>query len=96
MNLEPSAPWSGIYGQCHPLIEHYGYLIVFFGVMLGTAGIRFPSAAILLTAGMLVQQGQLGLGAPQRPASKEPSSSIRSATGSATGRGERARPEVGQ
>jgi hypothetical protein len=32
----------------YPLIERYGYLIVFFGVMLGTTGIPFPSAAILL------------------------------------------------
>jgi membrane protein DedA with SNARE-associated domain len=45
----------------YPLIEHYGYLIVFFGVMLGTTGIPFPSAAILLAAGALVQQGHLGL-----------------------------------
>jgi membrane protein DedA with SNARE-associated domain len=44
------------------LIEHYGYLIVFFGVMLGTMGIPFPSAAILLAAGVLVQQGHLHLG----------------------------------
>src|ERR671910_1933142 len=43
----------------YPLIEHYGYLIVFFGVMLGTTGIPFPSAAILLAAGVLVQQGHL-------------------------------------
>jgi len=46
----------------YPLIEHYGYLIVFFGVMLGTTGIPFPSAAILLAAGVLVQQGYLDLG----------------------------------
>jgi membrane protein DedA with SNARE-associated domain len=45
----------------YPLIEHYGYLIVFFGVMLGTMGIPFPSAAILLAAGVLVQQGHLDL-----------------------------------
>ena len=45
----------------YPLIEHYGYLIVFIGVMLGTTGIPFPSAAILLTAGVLVQQGHLDL-----------------------------------
>ena len=45
----------------YPLIEHYGYLIVFFGVMLGTSGIPFPSAAVLLTAGVLVQQGHLHL-----------------------------------
>jgi membrane protein DedA with SNARE-associated domain len=31
-------------------------------VLLATAGIRFPSAAILLTSGVLVQQGHLGLG----------------------------------
>ena len=43
----------------YPLIEQYGYLVVFFGVMLGTAGIPFPSAAILLTAGVLAQQGHL-------------------------------------
>jgi membrane protein DedA with SNARE-associated domain len=46
----------------YPLIEHYGYLLVFFGVMLGTMGIPFPSAAILLAAGVLVQQGHLHLG----------------------------------
>ncbi len=45
----------------YPLIENYGYLIVLFGVMLGTAGIPFPSAAILLAAGVLVQQGHLDL-----------------------------------
>ena len=62
MNLGPSAPLSGTYGQFYSLIEHCGYLIVFFGVMLGTVGIRFPSAAILLTSGVLIQQGHLGLG----------------------------------
>jgi membrane protein DedA with SNARE-associated domain len=46
----------------YPLIENYGYLIVFFGVVLGTMGIPFPSAAILLAAGVLVQQGQLVFG----------------------------------
>ena len=45
----------------YPLIENYGYLIVFFGVVLGTMGIPFPSAAILLTSGVLVQQGHLSL-----------------------------------
>jgi undecaprenyl-diphosphatase len=47
--------------QYYPLIETYGYLIVFFGVVLGTMGIPFPSAAILLASGVLVQQGHLGL-----------------------------------
>jgi membrane protein DedA with SNARE-associated domain len=45
----------------YPLIEHYGYLMVFFGVVLGTMGIPFPSAAILLASGVLAQQGHLGL-----------------------------------
>jgi hypothetical protein len=62
MNLGPLAPYSGINGQFYSLIEHFGYLIVFFGVMLGTVGIRFPSAAILLTSGVLIQQGHLGRG----------------------------------
>jgi membrane protein DedA with SNARE-associated domain len=48
--------------EFYPLIENYGYLIVFFGVVLGTMGIPFPSAAILLASGVLVQQGHLGLG----------------------------------
>src|SRR5918911_3343822 len=47
--------------EFYPLIEHYGCLIVFFGVVLGTMGIPFPSAAILLASGVLVQQGHLGL-----------------------------------
>jgi membrane protein DedA with SNARE-associated domain len=47
--------------RVYPLIENYGYLVVLFGVMLGTTGIPFPSAAILLTAGVLVQQDHLEL-----------------------------------
>jgi membrane protein DedA with SNARE-associated domain len=47
--------------EFYPLIENYGYLVVFFGVVLGTMGIPFPSAAVLLAAGVLVQQGHLGL-----------------------------------
>jgi membrane protein DedA with SNARE-associated domain len=44
-----------------PLIEHYGYLMVFVGVVLGTMGIPFPSAAIFLASGVLAHQGHLGL-----------------------------------
>ena len=44
------------------LIENYGYLFVFFGVMLGSSGIPFPAAATLLSTGVIVQQGYLGLG----------------------------------
>jgi membrane protein DedA with SNARE-associated domain len=52
----------GAMDKFYPLIEHYGYLMVFFGVMLGTTGIPFPSAAILLAAGVLAQQGHLHVG----------------------------------
>lgn len=44
------------------LIEHYGYLFVFFGVLLGCSGVPFPAATILLAAGVMVQQGYLDLG----------------------------------
>jgi len=45
--------------KLYPLIEHYGYLIVFFSIMLATAGIPFPSASVLLASGVLVHQGHL-------------------------------------
>src|ERR671911_1509876 len=47
--------------KVYPLIENYGYLIVFLGVMLGTRATLSPSGAILLTAGVMVQQGHLDL-----------------------------------
>jgi membrane protein DedA with SNARE-associated domain len=31
------------------LIEHYGYLVVFFGVMLEITGVPLPGETILLT-----------------------------------------------
>ena len=47
--------------EFYPLIERYGYVIIFLGVMLGTTGIPFPSAVILLAAGALGQQGYLDI-----------------------------------
>jgi membrane protein DedA with SNARE-associated domain len=44
------------------LIEQYGLLIVFFGVMLGSAGIPVPGQIILLVSGVLAYQGYLDLG----------------------------------
>src|SRR5215203_3164287 len=44
------------------LISHYGYLIVFFGVMLESTGVPLPGEPILLAAGVLVQRGHLDLG----------------------------------
>src|SRR5829696_7207703 len=44
------------------LIEHYGYVVVLFGVMLESTGIPLPGETILLAAGVLVQRGHLDLG----------------------------------
>src|SRR5919107_299883 len=44
------------------LIEHYGYLVILFGVMLESTGVPLPGEAILLAAGVLVQRGHLDLG----------------------------------
>src|ERR671938_937644 len=44
------------------LIEHYGYLVVLFGVMAESAGVPLPVETILLAAGVLVQRGHLDLG----------------------------------
>jgi undecaprenyl-diphosphatase len=41
------------------VIEQYGYLVVFFGVMLESTGIPVPGETILIVAGFLVQQGSL-------------------------------------
>jgi membrane protein DedA with SNARE-associated domain len=44
-----------------PIIEQYGYLVVFFGVMLESIGVPIPGETILIVAGFLVQQGTLNL-----------------------------------
>src|ERR671918_530285 len=44
------------------LIEHYGYLVVLFGVMLESAGVPLPGETILMASGVLVQRGHLDLG----------------------------------
>jgi len=43
------------------LIEHYGYLVIFFGVLLESTGVPLPGETILLASGVLVQQGHLDL-----------------------------------
>jgi membrane protein DedA with SNARE-associated domain len=45
------------------LIGRYGYLVVFFGVMLESAGVPLPGEAVLITAGALVHRGILDFGA---------------------------------
>ena len=44
------------------LIEQYGYLLVFFGVMVESMGVPLPGETILISAGILAQRGHLGLG----------------------------------
>ncbi|MBA2533552.1 MAG: DedA family protein, partial [Rubrobacter sp.] len=45
------------------LIVHYGYLIVFFGVMAESAGVPLPGETILIASGILAEQSKLDLGA---------------------------------
>src|SRR5215210_1124903 len=45
------------------LIEHYGYLVILFGVMLESTGVPLPGETILIASGVLVQRGHLNLGA---------------------------------
>jgi membrane protein DedA with SNARE-associated domain len=44
------------------LIEHYGCLVIIFGVMLESTGVPLPGETILLASGFLVQRGHLDLG----------------------------------
>jgi membrane protein DedA with SNARE-associated domain/membrane-associated phospholipid phosphatase len=44
------------------LIEQYGYLVVFFGVMLESTGVPLPGETILLASGVLAQRGHLDVG----------------------------------
>jgi membrane protein DedA with SNARE-associated domain len=44
------------------LIGRYGYLVVFFGVMLESAGIPLPGETILIASGVLVHRGTLDFG----------------------------------
>lgn len=48
--------------QILSLIAQYGYLVVFFGVMLESVGIPLPGETILIAAGLLVHQGSLDPG----------------------------------
>jgi membrane protein DedA with SNARE-associated domain len=48
--------------QILSLIGQYGYLIIFFGVMLESVGVPLPGETILITAGYLVHQGTLDPG----------------------------------
>ena len=41
---------------------HYGYWVVFFGVMLENGGLPLPGETVLLFAGFLAYQGELRLG----------------------------------
>jgi membrane protein DedA with SNARE-associated domain len=44
------------------LIGRYGYLVVFFGVMLEGTGVPLPGETVLIAAGVLVHRGVLDFG----------------------------------
>jgi membrane protein DedA with SNARE-associated domain len=44
------------------LLAEYGSLVVFFGVMVESAGVPIPGETIVIASGILVQQGRLDLG----------------------------------
>ena len=48
--------------QILSLIAQFGYLVVFFGVLLESGGVPLPGETILIAAGVMVQQGYLDLG----------------------------------
>jgi membrane protein DedA with SNARE-associated domain/membrane-associated phospholipid phosphatase len=48
--------------QVLSLVGHYGYLVVFFGVMLESTGVPLPGEAILIASGVLAQRGHLDVG----------------------------------
>lgn len=52
---------SGL-GGLLDLIGRYGYLVVFFGVMLESAGISLPGETILIASGALAHRGVLDFG----------------------------------
>lgn len=48
--------------QTLSLIAQYGYLVIFLGVLLESAGVPIPGETVLISSGVLVQQGHLEFG----------------------------------
>ncbi|MDQ3911191.1 MAG: bifunctional DedA family/phosphatase PAP2 family protein, partial [Actinomycetota bacterium] len=48
--------------QLLSLIEQYGYVVVFFGVLLESTGVPLPGETILLASGFLAQRGHIDVG----------------------------------
>jgi membrane protein DedA with SNARE-associated domain len=51
-----------VLGHLLDLIGRYGYLMVFFGVMLESAGMPLPGETVLITSGALAHRGVLDFG----------------------------------
>jgi membrane protein DedA with SNARE-associated domain len=51
-----------VLGDLLHLIGRYGYLVVFFGVMLESAGVPLPGETVLITAGVMVHRGVFSFG----------------------------------
>ena len=58
-NESIEASFLQITDQILSLISQYGYLVVFFGVVLESIGIPLPGETLLIAAGLLVHQGSL-------------------------------------
>jgi membrane protein DedA with SNARE-associated domain len=50
-----------VLGELLHLIGRYGYLTVFFGVMLESAGVPLPGETVLIAAGDIGSYGGIGL-----------------------------------
>src|SRR5215212_9126711 len=48
--------------QVLSLIEHYGHLVIFFGVLLQSTGVPLPAQPILVASGFLAQRGHIDVG----------------------------------
>jgi membrane protein DedA with SNARE-associated domain len=59
-------------GDLLHLVSQYGYLAVFFGVMLESAGVPLPGETVLLASGALAHEGILDLGDPSSSAFSAP------------------------
>jgi membrane-associated protein len=53
---------DSLYHVLTGFFAHYGYWVVFFGVMLENAGIPVPGETVLIFAGFLAYQGEIHLG----------------------------------
>src|SRR5205814_3796523 len=52
---------EALFNTLPEFVGHYGYWVIFFGVMLETGGVPVPGETILLFAGFLAYHGEINL-----------------------------------